>query len=320
MTGNAGKSGATVPERPPIRYPAAVGILLILVFCAGFFTWSAMAPLQSAAIAAGSVNLDTYRKTVQHLEGGIVREIRVREGQNVAKDDVLIVLDDTQATAKTKLLEAQSASEGKQLALINEEIADAELLLKKGLARKTRILALHRRRAELEGNRTQHRAELHAARDVIARSRIRAPISGAVVGLKVNTPGGVIQQGAALLSIVPADEPLVVEARIDPNDIDVVHKGSAAQVRLTPFNARMAPPLPGNVVWISADRLSDEVTRNGYYLARVKLATQPASLPEGLELYPGMPVEVIILTGERSLMSYFIAPLSRSFRRAFREQ
>ena len=313
-------SKPAVSDKPAIGGPVVVGAGLIFVFVALFLVWSAIAPLQSAAIASGSVNLDTYRKTVQHLEGGIVREIRVREGQTVEKDDLLIHLDETQARAQIELLQAQISSEEVQLALINQEIDAIETLFEKGLAKKSRILALHRHRAELEGQRSEHQAQLKAAQDVIKRSRIRAPISGTVVGLQVHTAGGVVKTGEALLSIVPRDEPLVVEARVDPNDIDVVHKGSAAQVRLTPFNARTAPPLSGRVVWISADRLSDEATQSGYYLARVELTAQPANLPEGIELYPGMPAEVIILTGERSLLSYFVAPLTRSFRHAFREE
>lgn len=320
MTQQTTSPQGDVPDRPPVLGAAVAGFLLMFLFFSGFMAWASIAPLQSAAVATGTVNLDTYRKTVQHLEGGIIKEILVRDGQNVEKGDVLIVLDDTQANAKIELLSAQIQSVTKQLSLLNEEIAGAEQLLAKGLAKKTRILALHRRRAELEGSRTQHQAELRAAKDVIARSKIRAPISGAVVGVKVNTPGGVIRQGEPLLSIVPRDEPLVIEAHVDPNDIDVVHKGLEAQVRLTPFNARMTPPIAGKVVWISADRVTDETTKGSYYLARVELMVPPSDLPEGIELYPGMPTEVIILTGERSLFSYFLAPLSRSFRRAFREE
>lgn len=320
MTYATAQPSAPVADRPPIRGAVTLGILVVILFMSGFAGWAALAPLQSAAIALGSVNLDTYRKTIQHLEGGIVRDIRVREGQDVEKGDILLHLDETQARAKIELLQAQIGSEEAQLDLINEEIADVETLLAKGLAKKSRVLALHRRRAELEGNRTEHSAQLRAAKDVIARSTIRAPITGSVVGLKVHTTGGVIRPGDALLSIVPKDEPLVIEARVDPNDIDIVQKGLPAQVRLTPLNARDVPPLQGRVIWISADRMSDPDTGAGYYLARVELTEQPSKLPQSVELYPGMPAEVMILTGERSLLSYLAAPISRSFRRAFREK
>jgi multidrug efflux pump subunit AcrA (membrane-fusion protein) len=296
------------------------GFLIIALFVGGFVAWAGVAPLQSAAIAPGSVILDTYRKTVQHFEGGIVSEILIREGQEVTKDDVLIKLDETQAKATIELLHAQIAAEKKQLTFIDEEITAVEAMLKKGLARKPRALALYRRRAELDGKRTEQQAQLRAAKDVIARSSIRAPITGTVVGLQVHTSGGVVKAGDPLLSIVPKDEPLVIEARVDPNDIDIVHKGLPAQVRLTPFNARMVSPIPASVVWVSADAMNDQNTGASYYLTRVKLTDLPSELPKDVQLYPGMPAEVMILTGERTLLNYLAAPITRSFRRAFREK
>lgn len=92
----------------------------------------------------------------------------------------------------------------------------------------SRLLALKRRRAELEGERVERLAQLKAARDVVERSKIRAPIAGTVVNLKVHTTGGVVRPGDPLLSIVPKDEPLVIEAQVDPNDIDVIHKDLSA--------------------------------------------------------------------------------------------
>lgn len=315
-----GSQGIPVPDRPPIRRAVFIGVAVIVLFLFGMTGWAAMAPLQSAAIAPGSVSLDTYRKTIQHLEGGIVSKILVREGEEVEKGDVLVTLDETQAKSRIQLLEAQIASETAQLDLLNEEIRDIENLYQRGLAKKSRVLGLQRRKVELEGDRTEHLAALHAAKDVILRSQIKAPITGAVVGLQIHTKGGVIKPGDALMSIVPKDEPLVVEARVDPNDIDVVQKGMVAQVRLTPLNTRDVAPLDGKVIWISADRMTEKETSAGYYLARIKLDNQADSLPKGVDLYPGMPAEVMILTGERSLFGYLSAPITRSFRRAFREQ
>lgn len=308
------------PEHPPVVGALLTGFLLIALFIGGFMAWAGVAPLQSAAIAPGSVNLDTYRKTVQHFEGGIISKILIREGQEVAKEDVLILLDKTRAKATIELLQAQISAEKKQLTFVDEEIDAVEILLRKGLAKKPRILALYRRKAELDGKRIEHSAQLRAAEDVIARSSIRAPITGTVVGLQVHTSGGVIKAGEPLLSIVPKDEPLVIEARIDPNDIDIVHKGLSAQVRLTPFNARMVPPIPAKVVWVSADAMNDQNDSASYYLARVKLTSLSSELHQGVQLYPGMPAEVMILTGERTFLSYLAAPITRSFRRAFREK
>ena len=307
-------------SQPNIAGLVFAGCAMILILIAGLTLWGALAPLNSAAIAQGTVNLDTHRKTLQHLEGGIIKTILVRENQQVEKDEVLILLDETQAEAKIQRLEAKIASHDKRLLLIGDEIADIESLFEKGLSTKSRVLALHRRRAELQGERSEKQAELRAAQDVIARAKIRAPQSGKVVGLTVHTPGGIIKPGDPLLSIVPQNEHLVIEAQLDPNDIDVVHQGQRAQVRLTPFNTRIMPLLEGHVVWISADRMSRQDNESGFYLARIELAASKIDLPGGVQLYPGMPAEVMILTGERTFLDYLTAPLTRSFSRAFREQ
>lgn len=308
-----------IPDAPEIDRYVLTGILVMLLFIGSFAGWAVFAPLQSAAIAKGSVNLDTYRKTVQHLEGGIVKQILVREGQQVERGGILLRLDTTKVQATIRLLQAQIDSERRQLALLGEEIEDAENLHRKGLERKSRVLGLNRRKAELHGRLTEHRARLDAARDVAFRSAVRAPISGAVVGLKVHTSGGVIKPGEQLLSIVPRDEPLVIEAEISPNDIDVVHPGLPATVRLTPLNSRDVPPLEGEVVWISADRVVAGDGLSSHYVARISLMAPSADLAGSVDLYPGMPAEVLIRTGTGTFFDYLFAPISRSYRRAFRE-
>jgi multidrug efflux pump subunit AcrA (membrane-fusion protein) len=307
-------------ERRPTRRAVLAGFLLLAVFLGGFFTWASTAPLESAAIAGGAVALDTNRKIVQHLEGGLIKKIVIREGQKVRINQPLIVLDDTQLRSEIILLTAQIKSVDSQLGYLGEEVVTVEKLLKRGLALKPRLLALYRRRAELEGDRVKHQARMKNSEDKIRRSVIRAPLGGRIVDLKVHTPGGVIKPGDTLMSIVPGDELLVVEARIDPIDIDVVRKGLRAIVHLTPFNARSVAPVEGRVAWVSADSMSDKRSGAAYYLARIELSRNPKSFPKKAPLYPGMPVEVMIVTGERTFLDYIIAPIVRSFRRAFREQ
>lgn len=306
--------------RPPTRRLALLGLALLVALVGAVVAWGTLAPLESAAVAPGTVGVDTNRKTIQHLEGGIVREIRVREGQTVRKGQVLVVLDDTRDQAKIRLAEAQIAATRDQLELLRQEIEDTQHLFRKGLARKPRLLALLRKRVELKGQMLQHGAELHAARDVVRRSKVRAPQDGRVVGLKAHTAGGVIRAGDPILSLVPSEERLVVEARVDPNDIDVVKPGLAARVRLTPYNARSTHAVDGKVVWVSADRMTDDRTGGSYYLARVEVADETAGNPDRLALYPGMPAEVMIVTGRHSFLGYLVAPVLRSMNRAFREQ
>ena len=161
---------------------------------------------------------------------------------------------------------------------------------------------------------------LNAARDVLSRTEIRATQAGAVVALKVHTQGGVIAPGQALLDIVPGDDLLIIEARIDPKDIDVVSWGLLARVRFTAFSQRNAIPMDGRVLSVSADNLIDERTGESYYLARIKLDKDPADVMDGVRLYPGMQAEVMIVTGSRTALEYFLSPITQSMNRALREE
>lgn len=419
---------------PDLARIVTLGSLIIAVFFGGFLSWATLAPLDSAAIAQGTVAVEGNRKTIQHLEGGIVAEILARDGDTVAPGDVLVRLDATKSRATLDLLrgrasvaralearllaerdglgaisfptslseaeadsqaaeirrgqeaifaarrdalqgqtailaqrvsqyeeeirgiEGQIRSETRQIKLIDEELAGMRDLFAKGLAQKSKLLSLERRAAEIEGSRSLHVAQiararqsigetrlritelrtsranevveelrgvrsdlydleerLRAAEDVLRRTEVTAPIAGKVVASKVHTPGGVVAPAAAMMDIVPSDERLIVEARIDPQDIDVVHDGLEAQVRLTAFNQRNTLPVNGRVVSVSADHLVDEANGQTYYLARIQLPETTA------ELQPGMPAEVMIVTGERTLLGYLLEPLFKSFGRAFRE-
>ncbi len=264
-------------------------------------------------------------------------------------------------------IEGQIRAETEQLALVEEERTDVQMLFDKGLARKPKLLQLQRRAAEIAGSRNLHRAQiararqsigetrmraadlqttrlnqvveelrkaqaelydlderLRAARDVLARTEIRAPLAGTVVDLQVHSAGGVIASGAPLLDIVPREQRLVVEARIDPTDIDVVRNGLEAQVRFTAFNQRHRAPTEAVLTSISADLLTDPATGQSYYLARVELVRDSAAGDgaAGLDvdaLRPGMQAEVMIVTGARTALDYLLEPLVLSLDRAFRE-
>jgi HlyD family secretion protein len=148
---------------------------------------------------------------------------------------------------------------------------------------------------------------------------IRAPVSGYVHELAVHTNGGVVSPGETLMLIVPEKDALVVQARIDPQHIDQVEAGRPAHVRFTSFSSRSTPELSGQVDNVSADAETDEKTGAQYYTARLTL--EQASLPKGIagRLVPGMPAEVQIETGSRSVASYVFKPLADQLHRAFRE-
>lgn len=427
-------------RQPPVSRGALVYGLAIVV---GFFGLlggaAAVLPLDSAAVAVGVVNSQGNRRAIQHLEGGLIREIHVRDGSRVAAGDPLVTLDtaksetvrsilkgrlaaaralaarlraerdghvhigfdfsDTElgdpavldaVAGQTRIFEArrdalrsqgdvlaqrisqidaeiaglreQVAAQDRQSTLIDREISAVAGLVDKGLERQSRLLALQRAKAEIDIAQALARAaiargeqrigetrlqaedlrvqllsevvaELREADDTIfdlrerlrdaettlARAVIAAGVDGTVVGLTVFTVGGVIAPGEVIMHIVPERDPLIVEARVHPNDIDAVTAGLAARIRLTAFSQRAMDVVEGQVASVSADRLTDPVTNAPYYLARIDLDT--AAMPRDVadRVMPGMGVEVMIRIGERTLLRYLMQPLRDSLARALKE-
>lgn len=436
------ENAARLDLRRSLRQPAIACAIVFVGFFGLFGGWMAVAPLSSAAVAQGVVSPEGSRKTVQHLEGGIIKQFLVREGARVKKGDLLIVLDDTQARANytglqsqalrftaTKLriaalqrratelnlaasftdaitdkdfaqfvaneqeifetrrrtleqqrqiyaqqieqlkeeirgYQAQIESTAIQLKFIDEELADTRQLMNQGLARKPRVMELERMRANLVGNSgqlvssvaksqqkiaeiglnqldlenkffneqndlllktntdlSQVEEKISAARDVLARTEIRAPITGIIVNLRFKTTEGVIKPGEPILDIVPTEDDLVIEARVSPNDIDAVKPGQTAQVHLTPYHTRYTNLLHGNLRDISADTYTDDKTNTRYYKANIVVDREDVKkVDENIVLSAGMPAEVFIRTGEHTLLTYMIEPFSRSLRRSFREK
>lgn len=163
--------------------------------------------------------------------------------------------------------------------------------------------------------------ELGAAADVLRRREIRAPIAGTVFNLRYFTPGGVISPGTPILDIVPSDDRLLVEAQLSPLDIDVVRPGLLAEIRLSAYKQRRMPIIDGRLIQVSADRMVSEKDGSSYYKALVEVDPKElAELEEPVELYPGMPAEVMIKTGQRTFFQYLTSPIHDSFTRAFHEQ
>ncbi|PML78464.1 HlyD family type I secretion periplasmic adaptor subunit [Enterovibrio norvegicus] len=426
---------------PAIRPLAITGFAVIALFFGTFGVWAVFSKLDGASIAPGIVTINSQRKTVQHLEGGIIARLTVAEGDTVEKGQTLIMLDDTQARSQLELLvnnkrnaqarearliaerdnvkgivfpqsllddeddprveelltnqhrifvarrgffESQKEIINKQLAqneaeldgqskrltierrrlsIIGEEIAGNRKLAEKGYVSKTQVLRLEREEtqilstiSQIQSNATrlaQNVAEsqaqlkeqelerikeiveglresrqesyeldqqIAAATDVLNRTKILAPLNGTVLNLQVFSEEGVISPGQELLDIVPNNERMVIEARVDPSDIDQVSAGMKAQIRLTALSMRSVKPLNGELLTVSADRLVDEQSGLAYYLARVELVDNVQEMLNGIVLYPGMQAEVMLLTEPRTPLNYLTKPLTESFNRAFREE
>ncbi|WP_256572687.1 MULTISPECIES: HlyD family type I secretion periplasmic adaptor subunit [unclassified Pseudomonas] len=435
MQNSKHSSTALLVDDTPVR---RVGYLMLLVTFGLFGGWAALAPLDSSALAPGVVTVKSYRKTVQHLEGGIVRELRVHDGDLVKTGDVLLVLDNTQArsemettrsqliaalqlqarleaerdalpeplavpaldpadprvqeardsearifqTRRTSLLgeiglqektigqieeqirgfKAIIASKQALAASYQEEIVDLRALLAEGFVDKQRLREQERSLSRLQTEIAESQSEIAQAhvhidearlkilqlkktfasevagllgdartkvyelrerlatlRDRDQRTDILAPESGMVMGMTVHTLGAVVSPGTALLDIVPANEELIIEAQVSPMDIDRIALGKLADIRFSAFKSSTTPVIEGQLVQISADRLINKDTGTAYYLARVALTDKGRQTLGNLTLVPGMPVEVLVNTGARTLLQYLIQPASNVFARSLIE-
>ena len=433
----------TDPERPSesIRRVAFAGWTIIAMFFGVFGAWAVSAPLNGAVVANGVIRVENNRKSLQHLDGGIVKELHVKEGDQVKAGDTLIVLDDLQARAEYEVLNQQylvlrlteerlrtEYSRGPQLSLpsdlkarqddrdvqsvwrsqlhqfesrraaldgqrkvIEEKIAQLEAqikgaqaqlasyqtqyestqkelegikpLLAQGLIARPRYLQLERSGIALQGQaadmeasvakyrqaiaeQMQQKAQLENdqmsdiakdlrdtqaklleviprqanAKAVLGRIDIRSPYSGRVVDLKVFSVGGVINRGDKILDIVPDDDTLIIEAQIAVEDISEVRPKMHADVHLTAYKQRITPVVSGEVIQVSADRLTDSRNGNPYYTALISVNVKEVAAIPNAKLYPGMPATVMISTIQRTAFDYVVGPLVMSFNRSFRQR
>lgn len=418
-----------------------VGLWALLIGFGGFLLWAGLAPLDEGVPAAGMVAIDTKRKAVQHLSGGIVKEVLVREGDEVKEGQMLMALDpavaranyesvrqrylglramqgrllaeqagaativfhpDLQAAASDPLIRQQMQNQEQlfmtrrnllrsdlqsieesiqgqegllqayrgmldnrtnQLRLVNEELANLRGLVREGYAPRNRQLEMERMvsdistsMADLQGNsvrasrtiaelrqralsrQQEYRKEvetqladvgrevlaenekLHAVTNDLDRTEIKAPADGQVVGLVVQTVGGVVAPGQKLMDIVPKGEPLLLEARVAPHMIDRVHAGLPVDVRFSSFAHSPQLVVNGKLVSISADLLTEPQTNMSYYLARVEVTPEGRKALGKRQLQPGMPVEVIFKTGERSMLTYLLHPLTKRLAASMTEE
>ena len=158
-----------------------------------------------------------------------------------------------------------------------------------------------------------------SALDQLKRTDIRAPQDGTVFQSTVHTVGGVIPAGESIMMIVPDADKLTVEAKVNPQDIDKVQFGQSAALRFSAFNMRTTPEIFGTISQISADITTDQRTSQSYYTIRIAMPPEQVARLGEVKLVPGMPVEAFVKTGDRTVMSYLMKPLSDQFNRAFRE-
>jgi epimerase transport system membrane fusion protein len=178
----------------------------------------------------------------------------------------------------------------------------------------TRLREVQQKKADLMARET-------TLLDTLSRMVIKAPVAGTVVGTKVHTEGGVVKPGETLMEIVPVNQLLAIKARVAPTEIDRIEPGQNADVRLSAFNFQLAHVIEAEVVTISADTFQDEKTGESYYEVRLRLTEQGLDTLDEQDMFlvPGMPAEVMIRTGERTVLQYLLDPFIRLSEKAFRE-
>ena len=416
-----------------------IGMTIVLVTFGIFGTWAAFAPLSNAVHGSGFVTVQSYRKTVQHLEGGIVKELLVRDGDSVKKGDPVIVLDESQLSAEyestrnqlivarykearlraerdqldtippvklsgTDSDRAQEALAGEQQVFVSRkasrlgeisvhreqisqlkaqivglgemintkqgleksysgEIVQLKDLLAQGFVDNQRLLESQRKLDMLRTEVADHKSTIAktklqisetelqivqldkkfsadvadelsqvqaqvfdlqeketALQDRLSRVVIRAPETGMVLDMKVHTVGGVVQAGTPLMDIVPLSSDLVVEAKVAPVDIDRLELGKTADIRFSAFNNATTPVIEGKLTRISADRLTDERSGDAYYLVRVNVTEDGMKKLANRKLQPGMPAEVLINAGDRTMLQYLLKPARNMFAESMIEE
>jgi HlyD family secretion protein len=424
-----------------IRRQLGASLAAAVFLVGGVGGWASMTELAGAVIAPGTLVVDSDVKKVQHPTGGVIGELRVREGDEVRAGDILLRLDETitqanlaiivqsldELAAKRARLEAERDGEGglslpadlsarasepaiarllagerrlfevrraaragqkaqleerigqlreqiqgtteqvaaknREVELIGQELEGVRELGRKNLVPITRVNALERDAARLRGEWgmlvssiaqakgrisettlqilqidqdlrsevSKDLAEIRAktselierrvtAEDQLNHIDIRAPQDGRVHQLAVHTVGGVVSPGEPIMLIVPGADRLVAEVRIAPHDIDQIQVGQMVRLRLPAFNLRTTPELKGEVIRVAADITQDQKTSAAFYTVRVGLPDDEVARLNGVKLVPGMPLEVFVQTGERTVMSYLLKPVSDQIVKGWRER
>lgn len=172
---------------------------------------------------------------------------------------------------------------------------------------------------EVEDKLAEVLPKLDATLDTVKRTKIKAPTDGIVIGLNKFTEGGVISPSEIVMHLLPIKDKLIAEARVNPNDIELIQVGQKARVYLSALEQRNAPVLIGSVTFVSADIVIDDKTNVSYYKVKVAIPEHELTKLDEVSLYPGMQLRVMIITKKRTPFDYFITPIRDSFRYAFRE-
>ncbi|WGR59337.1 HlyD family type I secretion periplasmic adaptor subunit [Paracoccus ferrooxidans] len=270
---------------------------------------------QSEQVQAQIGGVDAQTQALEQQRGFIAQELRDQRSlleKGLAQAPRVLALEREAARLDGLLGEATATRARAVTQLAEIDLSRLEKTATRREAAETELRELGYRELELAERR-------RALAERIARLDIRAPVSGVVQELQITTPRSVIRPADPILFIIPQDRPLLVAARIATINIDEVHAGQKVVLRFSSFSSRTTPEIDGMLSRVSPDTLVDPATHVPYYRGEVTIPAAEAEKLKGLELVPGMPVEVYVQTGERSPMAYLVKPLTDYFTRAFRE-
>lgn len=233
-----------------------------------------------------------------------------------------------------QLFDSRRAAIQGELAILEEQLGGMRELAGEGYVARNRLLDLERTYIQRQqGYQSEVRAQLADVRKEaeslkmrllsldfdLENAIVKAPVDGTVVGMNVFTNGGVISPGFRMMDVVPSEDHLIVEGPVPVNLIDKVHPGLEVDLIFSAFNQNLTPHIPGVVTIVSADRLVDERSGAPYYQMKAAVTPEGMKLIEHLQVRPGMPVDLFIKTGERTMMSYLLKPLTDNFKAALAE-
>lgn len=306
-------------DRDEVHY-ARVGMLIVAVGFGGFMLWAGLAPLDKGVPAAGVVITDGHRQTIQTAQSGIVKEILVKDGDQVVAGQVLARMNATQQTAQNTALRESIASKQRQLALIKEQLAGYRELAKDGYMSRNKLIDAERNYSQVSSALAEEQAKLPASEFDLSNAELKAPVAGTVANLEVYHPGAVIQAGTKVMEVVPQNMPLIVEAHLPTNMIDKVYKDLPVEITFPAFNQRTTPTIPGRITMVAANTTQDPKSGQSYYKIQAEVTPDGKKLLASNQVRPGMPTEVFVVTGERTLLSYLFKPVVDRAHSALREE
>jgi len=303
------------------RAPKADIILFsIAAFFILFFIWASRSELEEVTRGNGKVIASSKVQVIQNLEGGIIRDIFVKTGQRVEKDQLLLKIDDTQFLGDLNSAKQQRLSLNQSLELLKEEREILEPLVESGVEPRINLIRLLQRISTAESEYRVLQDQIPNLEDKLKRTNVRAPRDGIINRLLISTTGGVIQPGNPILEMIPVDDDLVLEVEVAPTDIAYVIKDQRAVVQLSAFDFAVYGSLEGVVMNVSADTITkDDGTT--WYICLVSIPSDGVtSMSRKLEILPGMQATVNIVSGSKTILQYLLQPFTNIKNKAFRER